>query len=119
MKIRLTEKVLDQLNACESSTTFIKRNKLEGFPFERISEIKGDYKGYVSWISNIKDITENGNIIYYKDSDGNEYWNEYDGNNNLIHWKNSKGSEEINIIEYYSDGQLKKFNSLEIPWFEK
>jgi HAMP domain-containing protein len=34
------------------------------------------------------------NLIHYKDSNGLEYWKEYDSNNNLIHYKNSNGNEE-------------------------
>jgi len=36
---------------------------------------------------------KNGNIIYHKNSDGFEYWYEFDSNNNLIHSKNSDGFE--------------------------
>ena len=36
----------------------------------------------------------NNNLIHYKDSNGYEYWNEYDVNNNLIHCKDSNGYEE-------------------------
>ena len=34
-----------------------------------------------------------GNEIHYKNSDGTEYWNEYDENNNKIHRKDSNGYE--------------------------
>jgi len=37
----------------------------------------------------------------------------------VIHFKNSNGYEYWKEIEYYNDGQLKRFNELEIPWFEK
>lgn len=50
---------------------------------------------------------------------GDEYWFQYDANNNEIHYKNSNGKKTHNVIEYYDDGQLKKFNDLEISWFEK
>ena len=33
------------------------------------------------------------NIIHYKDSNGFEYWAEFDSNNNLIHYKDSRGFE--------------------------
>ena len=39
---------------------------------------------------------EKNNLIHYKDSDGFEYWNEYDENNNVIHYKNSDGNEYWN-----------------------
>lgn len=34
-----------------------------------------------------------GKLIHYKDSDGYEYWKEYDSQNNLIRYKNSVGRE--------------------------
>ena len=41
---------------------------------------------------------KNNNLIYSKDSNGDEERYEYDKNNNLIHYKNSKGYEwEIEI----------------------
>ena len=36
----------------------------------------------------------NGNLVYYKDSNGHETWKDYDNNGNLIHYKNSNGYEE-------------------------
>ena len=74
-----------------------------------------DSTGYEEWY----EYDENNNLIYYKDSEGIEYWNRYDENNNLIHYKDSNGYEYDNEIEYYPDGQLKKYNELELPWFEK
>ena len=38
-------------------------------------------------------IDKKGNIIYFKYSNGLEYWREYDENNNQIHYKNSEGEE--------------------------
>lgn len=61
----------------------------------------------------------NNNLIHSKNSDGFEKWYEYDSHNNLVCWRNSDGEEGHNHIEYYDDGQLKKLNELEIPWFEK
>jgi YD repeat-containing protein len=34
-----------------------------------------------------------GNVIYHKDSCGNECWYEYDSNNNVLHYKESNGYE--------------------------
>ncbi len=36
---------------------------------------------------------ENNNLIYYFRSDGFEYWCKHDKNNNEIYWKNSSGYE--------------------------
>ena len=52
-------------------------------------------------------LKKNNNLIHHKDSDGYEFWKEYDENNNLIHSKDSDGCEkwygpngdEINPIE--------------------
>jgi|694.fasta_scaffold36856_13 YD repeat-containing protein len=48
-----------------------------------------DSDGYEYW----NEYDENSNRIHYKDSDGSESWYEYDENNNLIHYKNSDGFE--------------------------
>ena len=40
-----------------------------------------------------------GNEVHRKDSDGYEYWNEYDENNILIHHKHSNG------LEYWYDSK--------------
>jgi len=34
-----------------------------------------------------------GNMIYSKESNGYESWQEFDKNNNMIHFKNSNGNE--------------------------
>lgn len=36
----------------------------------------------------MEEYDSNGNLIYYKSSNGYEYWKEYDSNNNCIHYKN-------------------------------
>ena len=38
----------------------------------------------------------NGNMIYYKNSDGFEEWWDYDTNGNVIHHKDSNGTEYWN-----------------------
>jgi len=50
----------------------------------------------------IKEYDFNGNIIYYKDSNGFEYW--YDSNGKVIHYKNSDGYEQW--YEYASNGNI-------------
>ena len=42
---------------------------------------------------NISVFNSNGNMIHYKDSNGYEFWKEYDSNGNMIHYKNSNGYE--------------------------
>ena len=46
----------------------------------------------------------NGNVVHYKDSNGDERWLDYDKNNNPIHYKNSTGSESW--CEYDENGNL-------------
>ena len=51
-----------------------------------------DY-GYIIMNKVIRKHDENGNEIYYKNSEGIEYWREYDENNNLVHYKSFVGYE--------------------------
>ena len=59
-------------------------------------------KTYVD--GSVKKFDENGNKIYYKDSDGYEYWSEYNTNGNEIHFKDNYGDEEW--FEYDSNGNM-------------
>lgn len=64
------------------------------------------------------------NMIYkktklYYDSSPSENWYQYDSNNNISAIKNGWGVIVNHDIEYYPDGQLKKYDELEIPFFEK
>jgi len=38
---------LKKLNACKEALKFVERNKLEGFPLNRLGEVKGDFNFYV------------------------------------------------------------------------
>ena len=77
------------------------------------------YYKYSNGIECLKEYDERNNLVHYKNSKGYEEWYEYDEKNNLIHYKDSTGIEYSNEIEYYPDGQLKKYNELELPYFEK
>jgi YD repeat-containing protein len=46
----------------------------------------------------------NGNTIHFKNSNGYEWWAEYDSNGNTIHFKNSNGDEWWR--EYDSNGNV-------------
>jgi hypothetical protein len=46
-------------------------------------------------------------------------WKEYDENNNLTYYKHSNGIARKYIVECYEDGQLKRYDTLLIPYFEK
>lgn len=45
-----------------------------------------------------------GNLTYYKDSKGFEYWYEYDANNRIVHYKDSTGYEYWK--DYYPNGDI-------------
>ncbi len=91
---------------------------------------KYDTDGNLVYKSIFKKDVRNDEFFYEYDSNKNkihtktpyyEEWCEYDINSNLIHYKcfgNIK-IEHLNDIEYYDDGQLKRYGELEIPWFEK
>ena len=116
----LNLKFLTALNACDAAKDFIKRNNLEAFPVSMLDQIQGDYDGWVKWIRNTLNTSQlefntNGNIIYYKNSNGYEYWQEFDSNNNMIHYKNSIGCEQHYPTEYYSNGQLKRYGDMILP----
>ena len=73
-------------------------------------------------MSKIEEFTPDGNLVHYKNSDGNEYWKEYDSNNNEIHYKNSYGYERWfdsngnsienpnKVVELSLEDIAKKFN---------
>ena len=48
----LTLELMKKLDACKDSYKFVENNKLIGYPLNRLQEIKGDYKSYVSWLKN-------------------------------------------------------------------
>jgi len=51
---------------------------------------KNEYNQFLS----IKKFDKNNNCIYYKNSNGQEFWKEFNQNNNLIHYKNNMDYEE-------------------------
>jgi hypothetical protein len=66
--MKLTLKLLNQLNACVEGIDFIIRYNLLNFPLERLDEIQGDYNSYIEWCRyNTKSIEfdTNGNVIKY------------------------------------------------------
>jgi hypothetical protein len=65
-----------------------------------------------------------GNVIYqkykyYPDSEPHQEWHSYDDHNNLLTSRSIYTQFANNTIEYYDDGQLKKYNKLIVPYFEK
>ena len=68
----------------EEEWTFMTRN--DGG--NRVVNYK-ESNGYEWW----REYDENGNVIYYKYSDGYEWWKEYDENGNVTYYKDSYGYE--------------------------
>ena len=119
--MKLTKKLLLQLETCSSGIEFCERNKLFGFPSERLSEICGDYDGFFRWLkykTNIE-FDQNGNLVRWEYSSG--YWvkYEYDQNNNKIQWEHSEDIWMKYESEFYDNGQLKRIGGLVIPYFEQ
>lgn len=56
-------------------------------------------------VKEVKEYDDNGNLIYYKDINGYEYWREYDSENRVIHFKDH---EEEYFWEYNDTGKLIK-----------
>ena len=115
----ITIELLKKLNACPEGIKFFKRNKLEGFPVDKLDEVKGDYDDFVRQIKREINIErkydENGNKIYEKCY----YWEcRYDEDGNMTFCKFPGGDEYY--YAYYPDGQLKSINdTLYIPYFDK
>ncbi len=73
----------------------------------------------------IEKYDENNNLIYYKNSLGDEFWREYDKNNNIIYYKDSNDMEyfkkydENNNCIYYKNFDGKehwyKYNNKNSP----
>lgn len=76
-------------------------------------------------ISNTMDYDENGNKIYecrsryingFYTGICHDYW-EYDDHTNLIMYKTNRG-QQMHTVEYYDNGQLKRYDDLYIPYIE-
>ncbi|WPJ50227.1 hypothetical protein ACQ27_gp352 [Klebsiella phage K64-1] len=61
--MKLTLAVLKHVGACKSGIDFFVRNNLEGFPIDKIHEVKGSYSNYLTWINEkIDDIISSQNV---------------------------------------------------------
>ena len=77
-------------------------------------EHRKDSNGFEWW----GEYDNKGNEIHYKNSNGFEWWNEYDSKGNNIHFKNNNGYEVWN--EYNSKGNKIHFkNSDGEEWGKK
>ena len=92
--MKLTKKMLLQLNAGSSRIEFCERYKLFGFPLDRLDEIQGDHEGFVCWLKHKTNLEfdQNQNLVRWE-SDGG-YWEkfEYDQNGNQIRHEFSGGT---------------------------
>lgn len=71
----LSEKWLKDNKACRDGIDFAIRNKLIGYPLDKLNEICGDYNGYIGWM--IKQVAKIDNPTHLPteetiDSDGNK-----------------------------------------------
>ncbi len=75
-------------------------------------------KGYKEYIENCNGIIDdNGNVLYFKGSDGIEKWYDYDENGNEIHYKDSKGYERWK--EYNENGVLISYKNTDgVEWHD-
>jgi hypothetical protein len=128
--MKLTKKLLLQLNAGSSRIEFCESYKLFGFPLDRLDEIQGDYEGFVVWLKSKTNLEfdQNQNLVRYEDSVG--YWvkYEYDQNNNQILKESSSGwwakyeydQNNNQILKEVSSGMWTKYeydqNNNQIRW---
>lgn len=100
----LTLKWLYDNDACKEGIQFAIKNKLIGFPFELLPEIKGDYNNFISWINinskNILTYDDNGYIIRCIKETGFDYRYQYDDKYRLI---NKTYNHNGRYVEYRYD----------------
>jgi YD repeat-containing protein len=90
----ITLDFLIENGACKEGINFYRRNNLDGFPIDRLNDIKGDFDGFVWWIKYQVSVVERkfddkGNKIYHKDSWGDEFHWKYDDKGNRIYERRS------------------------------
>ena len=102
--MKITSKLLNQLNACAEGTNFFRKFFYDGIELENYA-IDGDYNDYFKWLVNLKiKYDAKGNLIYKKDSGGYERFYKYDEEGNLIYKKDSGGYEWV--YKYDEEGNL-------------
>lgn len=106
-------KWLQDHKACKEYLNFFQRNKLEGFPVDRLGGIKGDFGGIFQWINSQvgceREYDKNGNVIKLTDSNGRVILFEYDDHNNVI--KKTYPSGGVHQFEYDQYGNIIKRNT--------
>ena len=133
----LTKKLLAQAGATQGCIKFFEKNKLFGFPLSKLSAIKGDYNGFITWLKErtfivdsnnnliridykdgywyVNEYDLNNNVIRIKDNDNNWYANEYDSNNNVIRVDYKSGYWYTN--EYDSNNNLIRIDDKNGYWY--
>ena len=139
--MKITKKILKQLEACEDGIIWAEKNGLLPFDSDNISKIKGDYKGYVVWLKeNLinstydesknelihkclnglsweKTFDKNGNLLSYKDSTGYFYKQTFDEKGNELTYKDSDGEWWEKTFD--EKGNVLTYKASEGDWWEK
>ncbi len=108
----VTLELLKKLEACDDGLDFFLRNKLEGFPLNRLHEIEGDYNCFVSWLKRTLDETkwwefdQNGNKVKEAYPYGDVWKYEYDASGNMTKQVDWKGRPTE--YEYDQSGNMTK-----------
>ena len=92
--MRITKKILKKLNACQDGIDFMVRNNLEGYDWDKIDAIEGDYKSFISWLRGFKNLKFVDDKLTYKNSYGRSKEFTYDEKGNKLTYKNSSGFSE-------------------------
>jgi hypothetical protein len=109
---KLTIKFLEDLGACKEGVDLVKNNNLEGFPLEKLSDIKGDFKNFKYWLEDkpksVKleyDLKGNKTSEKELDSSGNvrlSYEYTYDSKGNQTSKKALDNSGNVEWSEEYT-----------------
>jgi len=109
--MKLNREMLLKVKACKEGIDFCERNKLFGFPLDRLGEVQGDYINFVKWLKD-RTFDSNNNLIRVDKSTG--FWEtyQYDENGNRIRvdscngdWIKYQYDQNNNEIRYdYSSG---------------
>jgi hypothetical protein len=123
---KLTIKLLEDLDACKEGVDLVNNNNLEGFPLEKLSDIKGDFKNFKYWLEDsLKSVKleydSKGNKTSEKelDSSGNvqlsyEYTYDSEGNKTSEKWLDSFG----NVLGSYEYTYDLKGNKTSKKWLD-
>ena len=118
--MKITKELLKKLEACEDGIAWAERNNLLPFDSDNIKNIKGDFKGYISWLENqLIDITfdKNGNELIYKDSKGFSWKQTFDEKGNVLTHENANGFSWRRM--YDKKGNALSHQDSEGDWWKK